>query len=35
MGLYLVQRLMDRVSYESRAGRNVLRMERQLDRTAS
>jgi len=35
MGLYLVQRLMDRVSYESQAGRNVLRMERQLDRAAT
>jgi serine/threonine-protein kinase RsbW len=32
MGLYLVQRLMDGVSYETRSGKNILCMERRIDR---
>jgi serine/threonine-protein kinase RsbW len=33
MGLFIVTQLMDDVRYESRAGRNILIMERRLDRT--
>jgi serine/threonine-protein kinase RsbW len=33
MGLYVLSELMDTVSYESRAGQNVLIMERRIDRS--
>jgi serine/threonine-protein kinase RsbW len=34
MGLFIVTQLMDAVRYESRAGKNVLTMERRIDRPA-